>query len=84
MKALLNSVLHLIRTSLAYLLASPPDWLTWLILTALLALPIYLVLRIFGFGSGPRRTRSGEDVLDRIVSSTDEIPEARWVTRSRK
>ncbi len=84
MKALLFSLLHLVRTSLGYLTADPPDWLTWLVLTVLLALPVYFVLQIAGFGSGPRTHRSGEDALDRIVSSTEEIPEARRVVRIRK
>src|SRR5215813_4393215 len=85
MKALLYSLLHVVRTSLSYVVADPPEWLTWLVLTVLLALPIFFILEILGFGPGLRhRRRAHEDTLDRIVMSTDEIPEARQLTRSRK
>ena len=89
MKAWLYSLLHVVRTSLSYVVADPPEWLTWLVLTVLLALPIYFALEILGFGPGPKRRRAGrsvgEDAIDRIVASTEEIPEVRQVTtRMRK
>jgi hypothetical protein len=89
MKAWLFSLLHVVRTSLSYVVADPPEWLSWLVLTVLLALPIYFVLEILGFGSGPKRRpvarAAAEDALDRIVAATEEIPEAReFTTRLRK
>ena len=32
MKAWLYSLLHVVRTSLSYVVADPPEWLTWLVL----------------------------------------------------
>ncbi len=55
MNALLHSLLHVVRTNLSYALEDPPDWLTWTVLTVLLATPVYLVLQILGFGWGPMR-----------------------------
>jgi len=85
MKALLYSLLHVVRTSLSYVVADPPEWLTWLVLTVLLALPVFFVLEILGFSSGPRRRRAvNGDVIDQIVTATEEIPEARRLGRARK
>ena len=85
MQVLLSNLQHVVRTSLSYVVADPPKWLTWLVLTVLLALPVFFVLEILGFGSGPKpRPRAHEDALDRILAATDEIPEARPYTRARK
>lgn len=81
------SLLQVVRTSLGYLMDTPPEWLVWTVLTVLLAMPVFGVLKLLGFGSGPKkrlRPQSGENALDRMLASTEEIPEARQVVRIRK
>jgi hypothetical protein len=48
----------------------------WLILTLVLLGPIFFLLQRMGVGSGQDRRKDSGDALDRMITATEEIPEA--------
>jgi hypothetical protein len=75
-------MLHRVLGSLGFAaagIAELPGWAVWLILTLVLVAPAYYLLKRFGVGGAApdeRGFRSNGDAIDRLVSGTEEIPEA--------